>query len=186
MVFKTLMTLIKLLMSLTLTLHIAHNHSGGVCTAVWISPTEAITASHCVESPKDKLFVKDELNRSFTATLERQDDQVDLALIKIQSPKHKYVKMGKPLIRGDKVYVMHSGNDFSNTYGEGIVANIILDPINYALTLLHSAPIVPGASGSGLFNEKGELVGINTAMYKALSSAVDITEVHLFLTGQHR
>lgn len=187
--------LIPLLMSLTLTLHV-QTRSRGVdykeniiisgCTAVWVSPTEALTAAHCVEHSTGRMWVLDSDNRSFSASVERIDKRLDLCLLKIKAPKHLYAKMGYFVNRGDKVFIMNSGNFMNNMYGEGIVANILDDPDEMTLSVIHTATILPGASGSGLFNARGELVGINTATYHALTSAVDLTEIEYFLTGKRR
>jgi serine protease Do len=172
-------------MSLTLTVHMVHRKDTGACTAVWISPTEAISAGHCIHNEKDKLFIKDDTGHSYIAYLEKVDHQLDLSLLKINAPEHPYAHLGHVVKRGDHIFVMTSGEDIANTYGEGVVANIFNDPENGTLSILHTAAILPGASGSGLFDSRGRLVGVNTAIYKNLSSAVDITAVEDFLNGKH-
>ncbi len=188
--------LIPLLTMATLTLHIQEkirNTDGkeqillATCSAVMISENEALTAEHCVHTSTGKLWALDSNNRSFTAIIERVDKVNDICLIKLVSPiPHTYVNIGHMVNKGDRIYTVNSGDDFIGTFGEGMVANIIKDPQTDTVSIIHTSPILPGASGSGLFNWRGQLVGINTAMYKNLSNAVDITEIEYFLKGKLR
>ncbi len=127
----------------------------------------------------------DSNNKSFKATIERIDKRLDLCLIKVHSPKHSYAIIGRGGEIGDKVFMINSENDTPNTYGEGVVENIIRDR-DKVVSLIHSATILHGASGSGLFNQDGELIGINTAIYQSLTNAVDVIEIKEFLSNKIR
>jgi V8-like Glu-specific endopeptidase len=67
------------------------------------------------------------------------------------------------------------------TYGEGHVKNVLIDNDTNILTLVYAAASLPGSSGSGVFDEKGRLIGIHTMGYKSVSYATDITIVEGFL-----
>lgn len=177
------MSLLALLTAVTLTFHtnVTNKETGetalNTCTAVFISPNEALTARHCIHG--DKSWVKDADNKSFSATLVRMDSTQDLALIQVIGIPHKYAQLGKPVQKGEKIYLYSSEDDMIGTYGEGTVENIVID--QGVPMIVHSASILPGGSGSGLFNSKGELVGINTITMGSLSKAVDMTAINYFL-----
>lgn len=178
--------MIELLTALTLTVQVQlwtpkEGYSMATCTAVYISPTEALTAGHCVEDSTGHVWVKNHKKQSFTAHIKKVDVINDLCLLSMESPKSPYAKLGEPADKGDKIFIMSSEMDMPYTYGEGIVANIIRDIDTDTLQLVHTAVILSGASGSGLFNEHGELVGINIAKMGAISFAVDETIVKNFL-----
>lgn len=65
--------------------------------------------------------------------------------------------------KGDSVVAIGSPLGLQNTATDGIISNIIPDvDVTY---IQISAPIDHGSSGGGLFNQYGELVGINTLGY---------------------
>lgn len=178
--------MITLLTLFSLTVHIqmwtaTDGYGLGTCTAVYVSPTEALTAAHCVADTTGHIWVRTAKQKSFTATVVKKDVIRDLCLLHIEGPKHAYAKLGKPVDRGDKIYIMSSEMDMPFTYGEGIVGNILTDPeINQTL-VIHTATLLHGASGSGLFNAEGKLVGINIYAIKGLGGAVDLTNIQEFL-----
>lgn len=171
--------LLALMTAVTLTLHVRTEYPQGVglntCTAVYVTPTEALTAAHCIHNSDGvKAWVRDANNRSFSATLIEIDKKNDIALLAIHGPAHPYVKLGTDVQRTERVYTLNSGEDMIGTYAEGVIANLILDPVTETPQLLHSAPILAGASGSGLFDGRGRLVGINTMSNKVFSVAVSL------------
>ncbi len=188
--------LITFLTVVSITLHIQYKTKSplgkdfigiATCSAVMISENEALTAAHCMENSTGHLWALDSNEKSFSVTVEKINKKMDLCLVKLNSPiSHSYASLGHYVNKGNFIASLNSGNDFIGTYVEGKVSNIIKDPENGVISIIHSATILPGASGSGLFNYRGQLIGINTAMYHNLSNAVDITEINYFLTGQVR
>lgn len=100
---------------------------------------------------------------------------LDLAIIKMEEPIGKPVVIGDSnrLSKGDSVVAIGSPLGLFNTVTVGIHANKLND--GDIKRLQNSIPLAPGNSGGALFNESGELVGINTAIadgYADISFAV--------------
>jgi serine protease Do len=128
-----------------------------------------ITNYHVVEQSDDiKVILFDK--RSFRAKLMGSDPKTDLAVIRISAKDLPVVPWGD----SDKLqvgeFVLAIGNPFalSHTVTMGIVSAVgrvdvgIADYENFIQT---DAAINPGNSGGPLVNIKGELIGINTAIF---------------------
>lgn len=185
-------TFIAYLSIVTLTLHCrfttklptGKEYTGlSTCTAVYITPNEALTAGHCIEGTTiGHKWARTSDGKSFRVKVLWRDFARDLALLYVSGPPHKYVILADNPQKSDKVYVLSSEEGFIGSYNEGIVSNIIADPdLNMTAMIVHTAAIRHGASGSGLFNSKGALVGINTKTMGPLSEAVDAVTIRLFL-----
>ena len=110
------------------------------------------------------------------ATVLGQAPCEDLAVLQLKPvpPGIKQAKLGtsNSLSSGDKVVAMGFPGSFQSTRTltgtDGTVSSgvapgtISADLPKYPALIQHSAPISPGNSGGPLFNEKGEVVGINT------------------------
>lgn len=102
---------------------------------------------------------------------------LDLAILKMSDQIGDAVKLGDPdaMSKGDNVVAIGSPLGYYNTVTTGIHANKIYDAD--IRVLQNSLPLAPGNSGGGLFNENGELIGINTAIaegYADISFAVSV------------
>ncbi len=128
-----------------------------------------VTNNHVVEQSDDiKVILYD--RRSFRARLIGADPKTDIAIIKINASGLPLVPWGD----SDKLqvgeFVLAIGNPFglSHTVTMGIVSAVgradvgIADYENFIQT---DAAINPGNSGGPLTNIKGELIGINTAIF---------------------
>jgi len=158
------------------------NYDIGSCSGVFISGNEILTAAHCFSASRNHQWVKTDDDKSYEAKVESIDFLDDLAVVVVPKIKdHPYVRLGKRVGRGDHVYTVNSGDDIKDTYNEGVVNNLILDPDTNVPEIMHSASIDFGASGSGLFDKKGRLVGINTMKRGPFGYAVDIAPIRDFL-----
>lgn len=139
-------------------------------SGVIISPDGYIlTNNHVV---KDATIIKIKLYGSkeeYDAKIIGQDPKIDLALLKIDAKKDlPYAEMGDSdaLQVGD--WVIAIGNPFglSHTVTKGIVSakGRVIGSGPYDDFIQTDAPINFGNSGGPLFNLKGEVVGINTAI----------------------
>ena len=116
--------------------------------------------------------------KSYDAQLIGLDPSTDLAVIKIDGKKLPAVTVGK----SDQVkvgeWVLAVGNPFNltSTVTAGIVSakgrniNILRDKFPIESFIQTDAAINPGNSGGALVNQKGELIGINTAILSKTGS----------------
>ena len=95
------------------------------------------------------------------------DKENDLVILKAKGEKLQTVRLGdiaKTNI-GEKVYVISSPEGLENTISDGILSGIreiTSDKKVFQIT----APISPGSSGSPVFNNNGEVIGIATFLIK--------------------
>jgi len=137
-----------------------------------------LTNNHVVEDAKDITVTLTD-KREFSAKVLGRDPKTDLAVLKIE-PKGDLpvAKLGdsQALQVGD--WVMAIGNPFglSNTVTAGIVSakGRVIGAGPYDDFIQTDAPINPGNSGGPLFNEQGEVVGINSAIFSQTGGNVGI------------
>lgn len=127
-----------------------------------------LTNDHVVEDA-DVIKVKLSDGREFDGELRGLDKKLDLALIKIDAGKNLPVAVlgdSDPLQVGE--WVMAIGNPFGleQTVTAGIVSakGRVIGAGPYDDFIQTDASINPGNSGGPLFNMRGEVVGINTAI----------------------
>src|SRR5438094_6383573 len=126
-----------------------------------------ITNTHVVDQV-DEIEVQLSDGRTKKARLVGADEQVDLAVLKIDSPGVKPLKLADSdtVQAGDFVLAIGNPFGFEETVTDGIVsskgrpnrADVFGDLIQT------NAAINPGNSGGPLINLSGEVVGINTAI----------------------
>jgi len=127
-----------------------------------------VTNNHVVDGA-DEIIVKMKNGKEYPAKLIGTDKKVDVALLKVKARGLQTVKLGdsEALRVGD--WVMAIGNPFglSQTVTAGIVSakGRVIGAGPYDHFIQTDAAINPGNSGGPLFNLKGEVVGINTAIY---------------------
>jgi serine protease Do len=128
-----------------------------------------ITNNHVVEKA-DEIRVKLLDQRDFDGKIVGSDPKTDLAVIKIAADNLPAIKWGNSddLQVGEFVLAFGNPYSFGHTVTMGIVsavgrANVgIADYEDFIQT---DAAINPGNSGGPLVNIKGELIGINTAIF---------------------
>ena len=128
-----------------------------------------VTNNHVVEDA-DAINVKLANHEEYQANIIGRDEKTDLALIKIE-PKHPLTVASfgdsNALRVGDWVLAIGNPFGFERTVTAGIVSGKgrSLGDGPYQNFIQTDASINPGNSGGPLFNMKGELMGINTAIY---------------------
>ena len=129
-----------------------------------------LTNHHVVENAEEiEIFLTD--NRSLKAKVVGSDAGTDVALLQVENPKGLVqMKLGN----SDQVqvgdFVLAIGNPFGlqHTVTSGIVSALGrsgINPDGYEAFIQTDASINPGNSGGALVNLRGELVGINSAIF---------------------
>jgi serine protease Do len=136
-----------------------------------------VTNNHVVEKAAEVQLVTDD-GKTLNAKVIGTDPRTDLALLKVtESGNYPFVQLasGKPRI-GD--WVLAVGNPFGlgGTVTAGIVSaqgrDIGSGPYDDFLQI--DAAVNRGNSGGPTFNQKGEVVGVNTAIYSPSGGNVGI------------
>lgn len=146
-----------------------HKQSG-LGSGVIVDENGYILTNNHVIKDADEIVVKLSDKREFKGKIIGTDEKTDLAVIKINSNALPMIKLGDSdaLKVGETVLAIGNPFGLSHTVTSGIVsakgrANVgIADYEDFIQT---DAAINPGNSGGALANIKGELVGINTAIF---------------------
>jgi len=127
-----------------------------------------VTNNHVVENA-DKVTVRLNNEHEFEAEVVGRDPKTDLALVKIDAHEKLFaVPLGDSDALQVGEWVVAIGNPFglSHTVTQGIVSAKarVIGAGPYDNFIQTDASINPGNSGGPLFNIRGEVVGINTAI----------------------
>jgi len=129
-----------------------------------------VLTNHHVIAHADRIVVTLKDNRKLDATLVGSDPDTDIALLKIAAHNLTALPLGDAdrLEVGD--FVLAIGNPFG--LGQAVTSGIVsalgrtgLGLESYENFIQTDASINPGNSGGALINLRGELVGINTAIF---------------------
>jgi serine protease Do len=137
-----------------------------------------ITNNHVIEG-SEEITVTFSDNTKYTAKIIGRDKKTDLALLKIESDKpFPFVPLGDSDAMRVGDWVIAIGNPFGlgGSVTQGIISarqrSINAGPFDDFLQT--DAPINRGNSGGPLFNVKGEVIGINTAIFSPSGGSVGI------------
>jgi serine protease Do len=144
--------------------------SASLGSGVIISPDGYILTNNHVIKNADKIKVRLSDKREFIGKLIGADPKTDLSVIKIEAEGLSSIEIGNSdnLRVGELVLAIGNPYGLNKTITMGIVsavgrANVgIADYEDFIQT---DAAINPGNSGGALVNVRGELVGINTAIF---------------------
>jgi serine protease Do len=100
----------------------------------------------------------------------------DLALVQLKGAKDlPFVPLAPSANTGDALFVISHPDAHFYTFTEGHVSRYFLEPKGQAKRIQITAPFARGSSGSGIFSEKGELIGLatftNTIFYEPKTSS---------------
>ena len=127
-----------------------------------------ITNNHVVEGASN-VTVTTQDRQSYTATVVGADEQSDIAVLKIDATGLTPATIGDSDQLAVGEFVLAVGNPLGTLGGtvtDGIISALNREVTieNQTMTLLQmDAAVSPGNSGGGLFNAKGELIGIVNA-----------------------
>ena len=123
-----------------------------------------LTSAHVIDIGKTIVVTMNNGQNYNAKVLKHLGENKDIALLKIDVPQDlKTVKLGnsEKIKVGQKVWAIGNPFGFSGTLTQGIISRI-----DYAKNRIQTdAAINPGSSGGPLLNAKGEIIGINQAIY---------------------
>ena len=139
-------------------------------SGVIISDQGYLLTNHHVVSGADEIQVMLMDGRSFRAEMTGADPESDLAVLKIEADELPSVILGQSenLRVGDVVLAIGNPFGVGQTVTFGIVSATGRNSLGintYENFIQTDAAINPGNSGGALINARGELVGINTAIF---------------------
>lgn len=129
--------------------------SGGVCSGTAVGPNKVLTAGHCIRD--DVLVMVSGNAATVTNTAKVGPDAVELTLSGVHFDR--WANHGKPML-GAKVRWIGNPMGEPGVYREGYIAKVTDKGIVIVATLCK------GDSGSGLMNDRGQVVGVVSAMTK--------------------
>lgn len=129
-----------------------------------------LTNAHVVGRQTAGITVTLPDNREFEATLVGRDETTDIALLQIEASGLPTLPWGDSAALRVAEWVLAIGNPFqlNQTVTLGIVSAVGRDNLGvarYEDFIQTDAAINPGNSGGALINVRGELIGINTAIF---------------------
>ncbi len=152
---------------------------GGLGSGFIISGAGEIVTNHHVVAGAQSVTVKLSDGRSFDAEVVGSDPATDLAVLRIRSDDAlPFVSFGSSaeMRVGDEVVAVGTPFGLSSTVTSGIISakarNINAGP--YDEFLQTDAAINRGNSGGPLFNNAGEVIGVNTAIISPGGGSVGI------------
>jgi serine protease Do len=136
-----------------------------------------VTNNHVVEGAGD-IQVKLADGREFSAKVLGRDPKTDVALLKVEATGLPVIPLGDSTALQVGEPVMAIGNPFGldQTVTTGIVSATgrVIGSGPYDNFIQTDASINPGNSGGPLINSRGEVVGINTAIFSRSGGSVGI------------
>ena len=146
----------------------------GLGSGVILSPDGYLVTNNHVINGAERLEITLNDNRTFDATVIGADEATDLALLKIDATDLPVIPMGDSdrLKVGEWVLAVGNPFGFTSTVTAGIVSAKARSlggsrsgRMSIESYIQTDAAVNPGNSGGALVNTRGELVGINTAIY---------------------
>jgi len=142
----------------------------GQGSGVVLQDSQVVTNCHVVNDAS-RIEVSQK-NDTIDAHLIAQDEERDLCLLQLSKKLGTSARMGTSadLRIGLRVYTVGAPVGMELTIGEGLLSGFrVFDSSRYLQT---TAPISPGSSGGGLWDEHGRLLGI-TSFYEEFAQSIN-------------
>lgn len=139
----------------------------GSASAVVTAPRELITNCHALARATTVVLVKGK--QRFAARLEAADVERDLCLLAVDDSSFNApaidIADSDRLTVGQRVFTVGNPAALEITLSDGLLSRLVEDKQNVLEAIQTSAPISPGSSGGGLFDDTGRLIGITSSTY---------------------
>ncbi len=145
--------------------------------AVAISDSQALTNCHVING-RDTILVKhgDKFGFAVATKTDSDTDRCIIRVIGLPLSPVQGVRKFSSLRVGEKAFSVGAPGGVELTLGEGVVSG--LGRLKNAEYVKTSAPIARGSSGGGLFDSRGNLIGITTLFAK------DVPNVALAISAE--
>jgi len=136
-------------------------------SGVLINDKGVLATNRHVVGTATKVKIKLNDGEEIVADVLRSYKDIDLAFLQIPVRNHKYIPINQDseVKVGQNLFAIGHPLGLQNTITRGIVS-ALNRTINGKSFIQTDASINPGNSGGPLFNEHGEIVGINTMIYR--------------------
>jgi len=127
----------------------------------WAYGDYIVTAKHVVEEAKKIEIITDNSNSASRGTIEYIDDELDVAILKLNTRTLPSVTLGDSdtLIEGEKLVAITSPQGVKNAIDECVNSGFILFDDGKFLTV-SEGNMIGGSSGGAVFNYESELVAM--------------------------
>ncbi len=136
----------------------------GSGSAVATAPGRVVTNCHVLRKATSITLRRE--REVYTATLEHPDPERDLCQLRADGlpagPTPKIAPTATLRV-GQKVYAIGAPRGLEQSLSDGLVSSLRRNTAGELEYIQVTAPISPGSSGGGLFDEQGRLIGITTA-----------------------
>ena len=149
-------------------------------SGVIVDPSGLVVTNYHVIRDADEVKVATSDGREFESTILLKDESLDLAVLKIKSDgRFPVIRFGDSdaLEVGDLVLAIGNPFGVGQTTTSGIVSALARTHVgisDFGFFIQTDAAINPGNSGGALINMRGEVVGINTAIYSQSGGSIGI------------
>lgn len=129
-------------------------------SGVVIDTDTVITNCH-VALDGDTVQVREDNKDALPATVTVADEEFDLCKLRVSGLTKKPAQISSARVAvGQKVFAIGSPRGLDMTLSDGLVSSLREGPAGQYIQT--TAPVSPGSSGGGLFDQRGRLVGIIT------------------------
>lgn len=136
----------------------------GTCSGTVVGPHTVLTAEHCLWDMR-KLAIDGKAVRVEGITLDHHDH----ALVKVGATFKAWASLGRIEGQGASVFVLGNPGDLQDIYRHGYLSGHTKAK-GMAVTL-YDLNGYYGDSGSGIFNDRGELVGVVSIVFQQTDGA---------------
>jgi S1-C subfamily serine protease len=144
---------------------------GGASGFFITSDGVAITNYHVIEHADRAVAITVDGMRHEIEGIYSVDPGADLAIIKVKGEDFPTLELGDSgtIRQGEKIYLIGSPLGLSNTFTEGVIANVNRDIFEDGIPHIQTSIMATyGSSGGAVINSRGQVIGVMTASHEYL------------------